>query len=390
MRIVFNKKELAHSIEHCMTCIEKKTTMPILVNILLETEDGNINITSTNLETSVKTHVNYIELEGSGTIAIPAKQISDITKVSKGDTILFDYDDQHSLLNITADKSKYSIPCPDYNDFPTVVEGSEDGTTIDIEKLTSLFKKLQFSMTDTNINKSYSGILINRVEENNDDDDVEDKREYKKRIELVTTDVHRIGVLILNNLDIDIAALEEGIVVLGKNFAEIGKIFTGKENVTLSITDGKIIIKSKNITFISRILKNEFPNYKSVTGTEEFILKKPFTIINRKELMDGIKRTIALSTEEKIWATKLEFKGNLLTLSANSGFGSNSSDQVVLEKPFKEDKVIGINARYLLDVLAIIDSPEVHIIVEEGLRPLTVVEKSENSFFTHMIMPLRI
>lgn len=378
MKIKFKKEDFTKALDFCSTSIEKKHAMPILSNILLEVKDGKCKFISTNLDTSVIVKVNPTELEGEGSLAMPAKYVFDICKVTRGESIALDYDKEHNLLNITAEKSKYQIPCAEKNDFPNVVEEAGDEKKANIGKLIALYKKLQFSMTDASINKAYSGVLIIRPKGGD------------KRIEMVTTDIHRISVLSLNDFSVDLKEFEDGIVISGKNFSEIGKIFSEKEEVGMWIIDGKLTIKSETVTFISRLIKNEFPNYKTVTGSFESLEAKDHAAVNRKELVSGIKRVIALNTDEKIWATKLEFKGNVLTMNASSEFGGNSSDEVLVEKPFNDNKSIGINARYLIDVLSVLDVDNTSIIVEEGLRPLTIIEKTENYYYIHMVMPLRI
>jgi DNA polymerase III sliding clamp (beta) subunit (PCNA family) len=77
-------------------------------------------------------------------------------------------------------------------------------------------------------------------------------------------------------------------------------------------------------------------------------------------------------------------------MSASSEFGGSSSDEILVEKAFPADRAIGLNARYFLDVIAVIDDEAVRLIVEEGLRPLTILEKTPEFTYTHMVMPLRI
>ncbi len=377
INLVFNRSDFIKSLEHCMSSIDKKSTMPILSNVLINIEGDNCNIISTNLETSVISYITPVSSNGTGKIAVPAKYIYDSCKiVTTGDTITFSYDQNNMLLNMTSGRTNYNIPCCDASDFPIINVEDEDRKDINISKIISGYKKIQFSMSDANINKSYSGILIKRFEDNS--------------IEMVSTDIHRISVLSLKDTFIDIEDLDEGIVISGRNFAEIAKIFSASENVKVSIKDGKMTLKNDDVIFISRLMKNEFPNYKAVTGNESVYDDKEKAVIDRKELIDGVKRVIVLSSEEKIWGTKFEFKGNLLSMNSNSKFGGSSKDEIVIDEPFTENKMIGINARYLLDVLSSINEEKVKMIVEEQLKPMTIIEKNNDFFYIHMVMPLKI
>jgi len=375
IKLTFKREELLRALDYCSASIEKKHTMPILSHILFKFNKNECVLIATNLDTTVLVATELKESVEEGKIAVPAKYIHDICKVARGDNILFKYDTSTNVLDVTAQKSKYTVPCVEVNDFPSIPETTESYNEINISRLLTSFKKLQFSMTEHNVNKAYSGVLITKVD---------------NTVEMVTTDIHRISVMSIKDFDINIEGLEKGLVISGRNFSEISKIFTGSKTVGIALDEDKIFFKGDNVTFISRLLKNEFPNYRSVVGGSSDINSKDMAQLNRKELIEGVKRVIALNSEEKIWATKFNFNGSVLSMTASSQFGGNSNDEILVEKPFDTDKSVGINARYLLDVLSVLDSQDTTLIVEEGLKPLTIKEETDDYYYVHMVMPLRM
>lgn len=379
IKLSFKKEELLRALDYCSSSIEKKNTMPILSHILFKFKGNECTLNATNIETTVIVKLIVSENIEEGKIAVPAKYIHDICKVARGENVLFKYDTANNILDITIEKTKYTVPCSDSSDFPSIPETDKKFTEIEINKMITSFKKLQFSMTEHNVNKAYSGVLITRV-----------KNATENNIEMVTTDIHRLSVLSINNFNADIEGLDEGLVIPGKNFSEISKIFAESKTAQISIDEDKIFIKNEGVIFISRLLKNEFPNYRAAIGNYSDVDAKEATLINKKELIEGVKRVIALSSEEKIWATKFNFKGSVLNMTASSSFGGNSVDEILVDKPFTSDKSVGINARYLLDVLSILDKPEVSMIVEDGLKALTIKENTDNYKYIHLVMPLRI
>lgn len=379
IKLSFKRDELLKALDYCSSSIEKKNTMPILSHILFKFKENECALNATNIETTVIVKLAVSENIEEGKIAVPAKYIHDICKVARGETILFKYDTQNNILDITIEKTKYTVPCSNPDEFPSIPETDNKFSQIEINKMITSFKKLQFSMTEHNVNKAYSGVLITKVKDNG-----------VNVIEMVTTDIHRLSVLSINNFDAQIEGLESGLVIPGRNFAEISKIFADSKTAFISIDEDKIFIKNENVVFISRLLKNEFPNYRAVIGNYSDVEKKEAAVINKKELIEGVKRVIALSSEEKIWATKFNFKGSVLNMTANSSFGGNSVDEILVDKPFSSDKSVGINARYLIDVLSILDKSEVNMIVEDGLKALTIKEDTENYKYIHLVMPLRI
>jgi DNA polymerase III subunit beta len=379
IKLSFKREELLKAIDHCIGSIEKKNTMPILSHVLFSFDNDRCTLISTNLETSVIVKLSLTEPVSEGKIAVPAKYIHDICKVGRGENINFKYDKSTNVLDISAEKTKYVVPCSDADDFPSISTLKKVGGKVNIQRLIASFKKLQFSMTEQNVNKAYSGVLINKVTE--DEGSV---------IEMVTTDIHRISVVTLKNFNMNIDGIENGRVIPGRNFSELTKIFAEEEVVSVSIEDDRMSFSSENVTFISRLLKNEFPNYRTVIGGYSALSSKESSVINRKELIDGVKRVIALSSDDKIWATKFSFKNSVLSMTANAQFGGNSKDEILVQKPFLSDKDVGINARYLMDVLSVLDKNETTMIVEEGLKPLTILEETDNYSYIHMVMPLRI
>ncbi len=379
IKLSFKREELLKAMDYCIGSIEKKHTMPILSHVLFDFKDNKCTLISTNIETSVIVDISLTEPVESGKIAVPAKYIHDICKVGRGENINFKYEKATNVLDINSEKTKYVVPCSDADDFPSVSTVSSEPVVVNIHRMISSFKKLQFSMTEQNVNKAYSGVLINRVIENN-----------VPVIEMVTTDIHRISVVTLKDFNMDIENLENGIVIPGKNFSELAKIFADEEEVKVSIEDDKISFSNENVMFISRLLKNEFPNYRTVIGGFSVLNEKESSVINRKELIDGVRRVIALSSDDKIWATKFSFKNSVLSMTANAQFGGNSKDEILVQKPFDSDKDVGINARYLMDVLSVLDKSDTTMIVEEGLKPLTILEETDNYSYVHMVMPLRI
>ena len=381
IKLTFKKEELLKALDYCSSSIEKKHPMVILTNILFNFSGNECTLNATNLETTVIAKVHLEEPVPEGKIAVPARSIHDICRLSRAEIVVFNYDESNNVLDIRADKSEYKVPCFDSAEFPAVSDTSKEYKPVKINKLISFYKKVQFSMSENYISKAYSGVLIIKIK--NDDG--------TETVDMVTTDIHRLSVLMLKNLDLDITEFETGIVVPGKNFAEIAKIFSDTEDALIAIDDEKIFIKKDDVIFISRLFKNEFPKHRPIIGTYETLNSKEFAVVNRKELIEAIKRVIVLNSEEKIWPSKYFFNENVLKMTANSNTGGNSSDEIVIEKGFSTERGVAVNAKYFIDVISVIDDNNVNIIVEEAAnKAMTIKEENDDYLYVHMIMPLRI
>lgn len=392
INLIFKRDELLKALDYCSSSIEKKHPNVILTHILFDFKDSECTLNATNLETVVVAKTHLLEPVQEGKIAVSALYIINICRLAIGDEVVFIYDDENNVLNVRSGKSEYKVPCPDASDFPPIPETTKEFKTIEIGKIISAFRKVQFSMSDIFANKAYSGVLITKTKED----------DGSESIEFVTTDIHRLSALKLKNFNMNfdemgtgevVPGKSFGIVIPGKNYTEMNKIFANSNEAEMTIDDEKLFVRKDDVMFISRLIKNEFPNHRPIIGTYETLNSKEFAVINRKDLIEAIKRVIVLSSEEKIWASKYFFNGNVLKMEANSNSGGSSTDEIIIEKGFSTERSVAVNAKYFLDVIGVIDDNCVNIIVEDDKsrpKPMIVKEENEEYFYVHMIMPLRI
>ena len=148
IKLTFKKEELLKALDYCSSCIEKKHPMVILTNILFSFKDNECTLNATNLEITVIAKVGLEEPAGEGKIAVPARSIHDICRLSRAEMIVFEYDESSNVLDVKADKSEYKVPCFDSSDFPEISDTSKEYKSVDISKFINLYKKVQFSMGD--------------------------------------------------------------------------------------------------------------------------------------------------------------------------------------------------------------------------------------------------
>ncbi len=376
--IVFKTKKFQSVVSKCNTVIDKKSTIPILNYILLEpSENKKCFFKATNLDTSVVMSMECESIEGNDKIAFPAGYMNDISRVAAGEEINLSFDSDQLLLEVTSGKSFYTIPCSSIDNFPEIPKMDRTETSFNISLITKPLKKLAFSTTDARMNKSYSGILI----KNNSEGD----------LDMVSTDIHRISIVTLKGISFkENEHFKEGIVIPVDDFKRMSGIFEKDENVSVAIENEKFFVSSDNKVFISRLIKNDFPEYGKIVGSIDTLKNKDVASINKNVLEEGLKRVIALVTEEKIWPTKLKFSENILEMESKSGFGGISKDQILIEKAFDNSYEIGINSRFIIEVLGVMEKNEINLCSEEGLKPLTFFEDSDESSYIHMVMPLRM
>jgi len=383
-KVTFNTKDLLKAIDCCNSSIEKKGTMPILTSILFDIRGSNALLNSMNYETSTVVNIEAKNESGEESkVTIPATYIYNICKLAKSEEIIIEYENNSETnsmqTKITAGKTNYTVSCFDSKDFPAIPTTEKEFKPVNISKIIALLKKVQISLTDVNVNRNFAGIFFKKVI----------NEDGTNALEMVTTDRHRVSVVNIKNYDLDISEAESGFIVQGKNCVDISKIFADSETAEIAIDDDKIFIKSANVTFISKIIKSEFLDYKKITGKYSDIKEKDYALVDCKELAEAIKRITILTSSDNIWASRYTFSGNMLNLTSSSESGGNSSDEILLEKGFEEEKAISVNAKYLSDVIGVLDDKNARIIFDVGFKPMIIEEESDQYIYVHMIMPLR-
>ena len=163
IKLTFKKDELLKALDYCSSCVEKKHPMVVLTSVLFSFKDKECTLSATNLEITVLAKVNLEESVEEGKIAVPARSIHDICRLSRAETIIFKYGESNNVLDITADKSEYKVPCFNPSDFPEISDTLKEYKPVKISKLISFYKKVQFSMTENYMTKAYSGVLIIKI-----------------------------------------------------------------------------------------------------------------------------------------------------------------------------------------------------------------------------------
>ena len=145
MKVTFEKTKLLKAIDMCITCVDKKSTMPILSNILMEVSEKSCLFKSTNLDNSMIVTVPCeAEFYPESTYCFPAKDIQNIIKNCKNDMVVFNF--VENMLHIAAGKTKYQIPIFDAKEFPLIIINNKNIVDVSINQLTKFYNKVSFSI----------------------------------------------------------------------------------------------------------------------------------------------------------------------------------------------------------------------------------------------------
>ncbi len=362
MKITVNQKNLKKALLLVEKVVSKNSSLPILNNILLKTENGRLKISATNLEIGI----NYIigaKIEEVGQIAVPARIISDFIGNIVDDKVVLTA--KNNILNINSDRYKTQILGFDAKDFPIIPKIKSKPLAVIPTKLirNSLMTVLD-SVAISETRPELAGVLVNF----NDD-----------KIIFAATDSFR-----LTEKSVDFKNVQKQSFIIPRNTAiELIRITGELEgSLVFNNSDNQISFSNDDFEMVSRMIDGNYPDYKKIIP-EKFISK----VLVKKDELDKTVRVAGLFSTN-ISDIKINCsEGKLAVLAKNSDKGEIETliDATLKNEPFE----VSLNFRYLLDGLKILDTEKV-IIEFTGLgSPLVIRPNDDKKDIVYLIMPLR-
>ena len=370
MEFSVKKYDLLHELDLTQGVVERKTTIPILGNLLVEASGGRVTLTATDLELSIHTSCEAkVMKEGSGTIR--AKKLIELVKLLPEGEIRFKLLENH-WVQITADRKTYKMVGMAKDNFPAIPVFPHLLAKIPAKILSSLIAKTAFAISNEESRYTLNGALLLLKPDS---------------ITLVATDGHRLAVA---EIDHKFAGLTREVrpLVPKKALTELVRLTSeaGEDGaIEFALDESHLFFQAGERLLISRMLTGQFPNYEAVLPREN----NKHVVIERRELNDAVRR-VAQMADTRSHAVKLSVTKEGIEISASSPEYGEAKE--TLEKEYNgEPLAIGFNAQYMLDFLgAAADGPISLELKDEQsagqMRPLT----DEAYRYRYVIMPMRI
>ncbi len=370
MEFSVSKAALLNELSTTQGVVERKTTIPILSNLLVEAKGSRLTITATDLELSVRTSCEAkVKKEGAGTI--PAKKLIELVRLLPEGEIRVRLLENH-WVEIVSDKKKYKLVGMAKENFPALPAMPHVLVKISAAVLESLIAKTKFAISMEESRYTLNGgLLIMKPD----------------TLAMVATDGHRLA---LAETDQKLSGLNGEVKVLipKKAMDEIEKLASvaGSEaQVEFAKDESHLFFQLGHRLLISRILTGQFPNYEAVLPREN----NKQIVIDRAELSDAVRRVAQLA-DQRSHAVKIAISKEGVEISASSPEYGEAKES--LEKEYKGDPIaIGFNSSYMLDFLSAAADGPVSIELKDEqsagqMRPLA----DEAYRYRYIIMPMRI
>ena len=347
--------------------VERRQTLPVLSNVLLVLEKGQLSLTGTDLEVELVGRVNVAANARDGEITVPARKLMDICKSLPDDaTLKVDVDDSKAVIRFG--RSRFSLSTLPASDFPSVEEAA--GTlefSIPQSRLKAMLDSTSFAMAQQDVRYYLNGLLF------------EVSADY---LRVVATDGHRLAMH-TEKMKISGAGKIQ-VIVPRKGILELSRLLSdGDESVNLVIGTNHIRARTKDFTFTSKLVDGKFPDYDRVLPKGG---DKVLTAV-RNDLRQALNRTAILSNE-KFRGIRLMLASDELKIVANNPEQEEAEEIISVE--YKGPSLeIGFNVSYLVDVLGVLTTDSVQLILADS-NSSVLIQATENSPSLYVVMPMRL
>ena len=369
MKFNLNQQDLQKSLNYCQGVIEKRSTLPILSNVLLDASNSKLTITATDLDLIFIHSINNVEIIEEGKTTTTSSIMYDIVrKFSSGKKINFSLSDE-SKLQLESEKSIFHLNCINPSEFPLTDENfNENEFLIKSKQLLKLLNKCKFSISNDETRHYLSGIFIHHTQS-----------EDKFYLTAASTDSHRMSI---SKLKLNQKIQFDPIILPKKTIFQLCSILEDYEgDVKISNIKSKIKFELNGSILISKLIDGKFPNYAQVIPKDN---KKKLEI-DLKLFLDSVDRVASVSLDKKD-GVKFNLSKDVLNLSvnnANSGDGKES-----LSVKFDHDLDISFNSRYLIDVASQLDGERIEIFFNDTGSPALIKDPGDFDSI-YVVMPMK-
>ena len=369
MKFSVNQQDLQQALGYCQGVIEKRSTLQILSNVLLNVSNKKLTITATDLDLIFIHQINNIEVSAEGKTTTTSSTMHDIVrKFTSGKKINLSLTDT-SKLQLESEQSVFNLNCIDPSEFPLTDENFDKNEfVINSKHLLKLLNKCKFSVSNDETRHYLSGIYFHQTEV-----------EEKNYLTAVATDSHRMSI---SKIRLEKEIEFEPIILPKKTIFQLCSLLDSYDgDVKVSNMKSKIKFELSNSILISKLIDGKFPNYIQVIPKNN---QKKLEI-DLKLFLESVDRVASVSLDKKD-GVKFKLSKDKLDLSVNntnSGDGNES-----LNVKFDHDLEISFNSRYLIDVASQLDGEKVEVFLNETGSPALIKDPGDFDSI-YVVMPMK-
>ncbi len=371
MQFVIKRDILLKSLNFVQGVVEKKNTLPILSNVLLQLKDKKLSIIATDLDIIFYDEVSDVKIINEGSTTTSAAILFDILrKISSDSELNFELKSENKL-SLKSKNADFNLLCLPTDNFPTFAdefEGQE--VKLNNNRFLKLLNKAKISISNDDTRHYLNGIFLHLTEAHG-----------RNFLTGVATDSHRLSS---SSLEIDNITDFNSLILPRKTAFQLCSLLAeSASQLTMQTSDNKIKFTLGSIKLISKVIDGKFPDYKKVVPTAN---DKILTVAS-KDFIDSIERVTSVSLDRKE-GVKLAISKDNVQLSVNSANSGEGNEKINAE--FNSENInISFNSKYLIDIASEVENKNLKMNLKDSVSPVLIEDLSDkNSYF--VIMPMKI
>ncbi len=365
MKFSIPREALLAPIAQVVNVVERRQTLPVLANFLIEAVDGGLRITGTDMEVELVARANA-EVAQTGSVTVPARKLVDICKaLPEGVQLNIQLNDDK--LAIHAGRSRFTLATLPAGEFPSS-DQAETLASYEVSqgKFRWLMEKTSFAMAHQDVRHYLNGLLL----------------EFREGgVRAVATDGHRLA---LAEMDAPITGDVRSLIVPRKGVLELNRVLEDiDEPLNVIVGQGFLRVDRERIVMTTKLIDGRFPDYEAVIpmATDKAL------IMNRSEMTHALQRAAILSNE-KYRGVRLDLDPGTVRVVAHNPQQEEAVEDIEAEHEFEKLKV-GFNVNYLLDALSSIDGEKVRIALRDA-NSSCLVTNIDSDAVRQVVMPLKL
>ncbi len=366
MKIVTDRENLLDPLQKISGVVEKRQTLPILANILVNATNGRLNLTATDLEVELKTST-QAECEGDTEFTLPARKLLDICKALP-ESAQITLDVSEDKVKIQSGRSRFTLSILPATDYP-IIEPTPSSTVFSIKESTlcKLIESTQFAMAQQDVRYYLNGMLLELD---------------KQDIRTVATDGHRLAMCQKKMVLEEAANLQ--VILPRKAVIELSRLLSNQDKeIKIELSNSYIKVLLEHSVFTSKLIDGRFPEYQRVMPANSDKEVEAEKVLFKQSLTRA-----SILSNEKYRGIRFHLKPNVLQLQAHNPEQEESEEE--LEVNYQGDELkIGFNVGYLLDAISAIKEDTV-IMELKDTNSSALIYGKDNQDTKYVVMPMRI
>ena len=371
MQFVIKRDTLLKSLNFVQGVVEKKNTLPILSNVLLQLKNNKLSIVATDLDIIFYDEINDVKIINEGSTTTSAAILYDILrKISSNSELKFDLKSENKL-SLKSDNSDFNLLCFPTDNFPTFddeFEGKE--ISLNNSRFLKLLNKTKISISNDDTRHYLNGIFLHLTE-----------AQGRNFLTGVATDSHRLSSC---SLEVENMTDFTSLILPRKTTFQLCSLLAeNSDQLTMQASDNKIKFSLGNMKLISKVIDGKFPDYKKVVPTTN----DKTLVVSSKDFIDSIERVASVSLDRKEGVKLIISKDNvqLSVNSANSGDGNEK-----IKADFSSENLnISFNSKYLIDIASEVEDKNLKMSLKDSVSPVLIEDVSDKNSY-YVIMPMKI